>query len=461
MTNVDNRLGPVYDPLDPQFGAAGDGVADDRSALVAAHLAAAATGGHVELRAGRTFKVVPTSGVSIPVYSNTATVGAGTIVVAEGVSGYRSLFGPADPNNTVLTNYSMADICIDQSGDVNDFETFSPTTARFVFEAYKGSRIAFERVRFANLNNVNTLLFDHTGSGANPALRDVTVRDCDFDDIGGTLLHDHSTIYAYCEGATVTGNRITGRGTGSAVCGIETHGGDMVVAGNRIRDMRIPITITGIAYSAEGIKVADNIAIGGACGISIVSAYHDGNTTNPPIRDLSITDNVIRCDIDAWAGSGMAGIAHGIGSLGNSAPIDGLTIRGNTVVATTNAATDEDLVGVPSVGVGLVRFVDGTNADRRVRIEANDIVGWPSSGVWLQTWLNRGLIAENMIHECGGSQVASSYRAGLFVTGTVTDVRARRNMVTSDVVRTVFGVQWLPDAETRSGHEDNDVYLTT
>jgi hypothetical protein len=442
------------------YGAIGDGTTDDTAAIQSAVANAAAVDGIVVIPAGKVCKVVPIlAAPTIVLQDNIEIHGPGTITVPNSAVAYHSIFG--HPIGGSLTGFKMVGLKVNVNGTNNDFTSFTPTTARFVLYVTEGSDITVEGCTFSDINNVNTLLFDCIGSGATPTLTDVVVRGNRFLGIGGTQSHDHSTIYGLCRGLTVEGNTFEGASEGSAITAIETHASECVVVGNRVTNMRIGMAITGIAHHSDGITVTGNTIEGAASGILIATAYADGNTTTPAIRGLSISGNTIRCDIDRWSPTSLFSPAFGVGYISGGAPLAGVTITGNAIEATSRTSTDADLVTAATAGIILARSSDLSNYDTDYVIANNTIKGWVSAGVWLASPLKRATITGNVIVSCGGPQVISSYRCGVYVSGDVSDLVVSGNSIVDPDSVTEVGVQWLATTSTRCDVVDNHIALTS
>ena len=151
---------------------------------------------------------------------------------------------------------------------------------RFIVLISSGTGIKITNDKFANADNVNTIV---TGS----ATSDVTISHNAFSKTIDAPLHDHSSIYTSGIGTVISNNTFTGRA--AYACAIEVHGDKATITGNRISGY----------YKAANIAASDTTFRGN----------HVSRAANPidlwsiapaATRNVTITGNTLNRDLPHW-----------------------------------------------------------------------------------------------------------------------------------------------------------------
>ena len=375
---------PVVNVTD--FGAVGNGIADDRPSIQAALDHAGPTGATIYFPAG-TFRLAT---ASLPfdriliTQPNQNLVGAGRhvsrLLVGASFGAYVTVIGAA--RDSVGTgSWSMKEMVIDQNArsnndlDVGLMAQF-PKMALRLGDYGRGSQITVSRSAFSDSDSVNTLyLF----------AAKVEVVSSHFVRIGGLpgrVPHDHSTIYTTAttdDSIQYIGkNSFTGvRSSGGSATAIETHGGIQLVINNVISDYLRGFNVTGVS-DAQTTKatVSGNTVNRAAIGIQLWSQ----TTVASPGRGLAnveLSDNILRLDGAAWQLPGVMAPTTGIYlTTSNTAPVDGMSIARNQIHYTSvNLAAQ---VRPYSAGISC-RVTEAEAQPKRVVIVDNVIARAPTA----------------------------------------------------------------------------------
>lgn len=327
----DPRLTRVIDPMDPIYGAVGDGSTDDAVAVQAALNAVPAAGGCVLFRPGKTFII----GSHCTVKANTTIIGYGaTLKAKSGTNGVRLLYASETTGGVVVQGLTL---------DLNKSSTTDPaaTTAGIGLYFHSSNGFAGHAVRDCVVKNSHPqspgIRFS-TGQSAvtdpdNLSAASFTVENCRFVDCGRAIYASYVTDARIVNNEVVTtstdaitvsvgarpyiaGNRVSGAGkhgiiveyvkraqiagnscSGSTQWGISVGGGSTTLAPN------LHVAVNG------------NICIGNGRGGIIVDPTKVGALDTPVKTDVVLAGNV--CS--------FGGLFHGI-YLNN---VDGSTICGN------------------------------------------------------------------------------------------------------------------------------------
>lgn len=417
------------------FGAVGDGVADDTRAIQAALDAVARRGGGTVLVPAGTWVVAPSGTKTwLKVGSDTTVQGAGETAtvfkVKDAAGDYRTLFGQASPS-VVVRNVRFAGFRIDQNAagnrtaDVRVGDGSRDQDAIFL-TAFDG--VTVEGVAVDPATGVNTVALN--GRSA----RGAVIRDCRIRFVKGRSLapggrYDNSAIYVHGASFVVSGNRFENGGQpGDAVAAIELHGGPGgVVSGNQIAGY-----FTGVHVVSEGkteplvasndFAVVGNAITGAGAGIQLWAL------TGRALRNVTVSANVISVvpfplPSIAYAGIALRNEATGGKVLGDH---DGVAITGNAVTMAREIRAGYafgDTAGILAAPQGSVRNL--VVADNVVRDS-------PSQGLRVEskTGTVEGLVVRgNVIADAGGDLAAGPYRIGMIFAGRFAAAQVRGNVV--------------------------------
>jgi hypothetical protein len=422
------------------YGAKGDGVADDTAAIQAAENARAAlpTGGILYFPPGA-YKVTPGPVTRIAIIvsgTNFEVRGAGedksNVNMADNVGDYLAMFATLS-NPTVTSGMSFRDITLNGNSANNVITDIAPLFAnkpRYAIRHFSGQRVRVKDCRFTSWDNINTVAVNSSNAA------DVTIQNCLFDDTGAhSPYHDHSSVYISAERMEVTGCTFIGTGI-SATTAIETHGGAQNIHHNRVTAFFAGANITGVAASSKHVVVDHNVMKRVGIGVELWAWAYAGNNTPWGLEHCKVADNSIEIDYDLW--SFLASWKVGIGLDPNSSlGIRDVQIIDNTVVylpfTGTPAASDN-----VSSGIRLSRSPAYAGVDQDVTIAGNRIEGSIGPGIYVNTKgtsLDRLTIRHNAIVNPGQGNAAAfsnSFKVGIFLNGVLNDCRLLGNMTVDD-----------------------------
>ncbi|CAK0743807.1 hypothetical protein CCP3SC15_1280011 [Gammaproteobacteria bacterium] len=271
-------------------------------------------------------------------------------------------------------------------------------------------------------------------------MTDSTIENCTFVNVGGAIpgnrrQSDHSTLYISGRNVTVAGNHLSNpfltdsnAPPAIVVAGIEMHGDDMLVTGNRVDH-----------YGTGGYIVGD--------GIVTARNHRWANNSFTNLTQLGITiwsisevANIMieanRIELDGRIDQAVAGVFQSLHEPDTTLGIDGITIRNNTIQGTNVKA------GTVWNGIQLT-------AARDVVIEGNLIERISGAGIIIMGTTNRRpdcrniIIRDNTVRDTGFNRYgAYPYAIDLTNTGrgrfdaiTVADNRIESTIPLTDEMR--------------------------
>jgi hypothetical protein len=448
-----SAVGPLERVSVLDFGAVGDGLADDTAAVANAIIMCAARKAVLFFPAG-TYLLTrqATASSFLPLPSNTriegAGMGASIIRIQDGSGSYDSVFGA---KYGVASDVFISGITIDQNSAGNPLVSEADTLAhpRFLISTARSANLAMHQVEALNLNGINSVYSGSTNT---------VIADCRFLGIGGGFVyHDHSTVYIAAEGAVVANNlfRSSGVNSAGAVAAIETHGGHHTITGNAIEGFEIGMNITGVtqAIDSEDITVAGNTIWKGYYGIEIWSQKYPGGVlhqTGYGISGLRVTGNSIRLNQTLWTtnavnGAPMLGNPSGIFLNPRSTlPVKSLTISGNTVEFDLSVSASEPVIAA-GFGIGYWDAMTG-NTCEQLTITHNIVRNAPAVAIRFATGGADVEISNNQIVNPGSTlnpALQASYRTGILIANPlpVPGIRVLDNTIVDN----------LPDPRMRYG----------
>lgn len=444
---VPARVKAQINVMAPPYNAKGDAVTDDTAAIQAAYTAAGAISGASVLFPKGIF-LVTSRGASNPmisVPSGVATLGMGqkttTIRVKRRTGDYSAIFQVVDSSD------SFSNLTIDQNNQGNPITSMNP---RFAIASFAGVKV--QKVEVKNIGAVNTVV---TGGGV------VTIAHNLFEiDGSGTYYHDHSTIYVHGTSGTICDNVfqgvINGAGSGAA---IETHMGHVTVTGNVIDSYMGGMNITGIDMTdSDDVIVSNNRISHADGGISLWSMTYRKHTSGYGLRNVTISDNVIRITQTAWTINGISGLTpvgpfSGIASVTTAnLPMRDISIQHNRVEYDLESSRSAPY-SLYSTGIGYwdINYAGGSfNTVQNFHVSDNGIINAPTSGISMVVAGSGITISGNTILNPGSAAnpgLKATYRNGISLDGKqASDVLVEHNMIkdmqaTSTMVRCiqVFG----------------------
>ncbi len=435
--------GKVFSVSD--YGAVGDGLKDNTSAFVKAFGAACASPGANTVNIPTGIFVINPHVSPITICSGMTITGAGTIKVASGAGDYNVIFAPSTPSTNV-SNFTLADISIDQNADANTTSTIGSVSghAQSILQIFAGSNITVRNIK-ASVSGVNSIDIN----GVNVSGVVIAANYFVFHKRAAQPAFDNSTIYIDGASHTVSNNVFSSTLSDSAVTAIEVHSGTGSISGNIIsfyqNGMNIVDTkssqVTGNAITSaqfgillwaltgmDGATVTgnsisiDNVDRGAATSGGIALAYD--NSALGPHSNLSITSNVVLCQQEPHPRPVSGDVNYGIGlqSLGNltnvvvannkviNAPVRG--IKAGVVVP--YLASNIQIVGNNIVDPGANSDPSAMYYDAAIALDGN-LTDVKVTG-------NNLLFTTNPLHSAGGTySVYASNQGATFARVSVYD----------------------------------------
>ncbi|MEG3971431.1 glycosyl hydrolase family 28-related protein [Microcoleus sp. T2B6] len=436
------------------FGAIGNGIADDTSAIQKAIDAVDGSGGGILFFPTGIYKVSinPGSLQAITIRPKVILSGSGhhnsIIKLADRQGNYSAILAGEKPK-TDLSDFGMYNIAIDGNGTANPVSSESElegnTKHRYALRIFAGKRIHIAGCRFTSLNNVNAISVN-----GELLVSDVEIKNNIFELIGGgSVDYDHSTIYSHAKKVRISHNYFSSRdgaGTPGARTAIEIHGDDQIVDNNIIHGFTNGIYVTGFAISSNNQTIAHNIIKEANTGIAIWSYFYKTNTTNPAIGNCTISHNQISLNINDWRKLGGDTSSAGIWLEPRSdAPIENLNILNNQIYFSNfsgNGSGGDNLAN----GIKLWRYKFPKVVTKNLRILGNTIENSLGGGIYISMPIVGGEISHNTILNPGRSSGSFNdyYRAAIIVDGLFDRVKVNDNsLVDNQTANTMkAGIIW-------------------
>lgn len=436
------------------FGAFGNGISDDTTAIQAAIDTASQVGGGTVYFPSGTYKVSIHSEKlhAISIAPNVTLQGAGnlesTIKLADNQGNFEAILAGERPDSD-LSDFAMYDLAIDgnnTNNPVHNLSDFSEGLGRFAVQVFVGSRINVERNRFKNHSNTQTLITSITREDETE-VTDVLIKDNIFEGIGGDSIDfDHSTIYTHGKNIQILNNQFStknGAGTNGARTAIETHGDEHIVKSNIINGYANGINVTGVAHSSINQDISDNIISDAHTGITIWSYFAKGNTTNPALVNCTIANNTINLNISGWRKiwGYLPSVGISLESKSNS-PIVNLNIFENKInfdnLSESVGNGDKYASGISLVRVGEVSKVQSQD----ISVIGNRIENSLATGIIMSMPIDGLEVTGNTVINPGQSNldVEKMYKSGISIASALNNTKVNNNLlVDNQTQKTIKG----------------------
>ena len=427
------------------YGARGDGVTNDTSAIRAA-INAMEDGDTLYFPAGcyivkapdpETLSILPLANRNITVCGD--GIGFSKIKVANSCPTYHWLLGP-DPWDSYLSGLEICDLTFDHNIANNAITNQAEIMAwpEYTCGAYSGTGINIHDIEIINASSVNNIVLNCGGSGHQ--IKNVTAYN--LGDDPNHVAHDTSFIYEVTQGCTVDNCYISAVTNGPAVvCAIEMHGQGYTVQNCTITDFEIGMNLAGISPWDSGGLVTENTITGCSTGLYLWSLAYTGHESGYGIDGLTISYNNITLT-DAYftydTPIGIAFYEQWAHDTWNPLDVTELHITNNTITAPLETSPSSYTV-FSGTGIGWVYL----NEDKPMvtlsnsSITDNIIINFPLSGIKFKCNLDNVSITGNTLTNCGTTlrpEVYQPYKTPLSITaGTVSTLDISRNKFIDDL----------------------------
>jgi hypothetical protein len=410
-----------------QFGAACDGVTDDRVAIQSALDASGGRDVSVPLGSVCMIGPLPTKTRFLTIGPGTKIVGGGTLRIAQGSAPYDAVIYSSD-----CTGCLLSDIVIDSNVKENPIAGLAEiqTHPRIEIALYGGTHITVRGVTIMHSSAVNSIVVNGASSVS------VAIEACTLTDMGddpGHISHDASGIYIHADSAVVSHNHLkaVAMGSPSGKTGIETHGSQMTVADNVITNFSNGMNITGVASAdSKNIVVSGNVITGAQIGMQLWSRAYGTHTAGHGIDGMIVNGNHIQIHQNYYPTPECGGIVFD--QLANL-PVANVRVFDNSIVFDLEAIVRRG--SSTAIGIGWYS-ASGQDADR-VSIEDNVIDNAPVAGIRMAAGKVTGLIiAGNTIRNAGSSldnAIPDSYKVPVFIANGLTQGEVSRNRIIDDL----------------------------
>jgi len=417
------------------YGAKGNGRANDTAAIQAALDAARDAGGGRVYLPGGTYLVSPATDVVFGVASNIEFAGDGPSSIIKIKGGkYNAVFW----NDGGGENLAFHDFRVDQNPTGNAANPVGDGNMQSVIGVNNYKNLRVQSVRFEPACGVWAIV------GLGPKGNQLLVEDCVFEFVNGRVAkkedekwYDVSVIYSQGAHQRILHNVFKSKASEYAQTAIELQGSDVVVRKNTVDYFAAGIILTNSlpedAEPSGPVTIENNQFLHMQDGIELWAS------TNKILRNVSITKNVITIAPrvkTSWA----QGISHIIYS-GPTTESDPDTYRGDVsdIVISGNSITFLDAPPVYTTDSG-GQVSSGINFDSvgnvsNLQILNNKIIDPPRVGIHLGNPITNGkleniTVENNLIVNPGWNRAAESKnRAAVKLDGRLSSVQLINNSI--------------------------------
>jgi hypothetical protein len=442
-----------------QYGALGNGIADDTKAIQKAINAVSSQGGGTVFFPAGTYRILiqPNQSRALTIRRNITLKGEGyqnsILKLGDRQGNYNAILAGASPQSD-LSNFVLYGLTLDSNASGNPIPSekyFKQDKDRFTLRIYVGSKIKVENCRFTNIKNINVITINN-----DRLISDIVIKNNIFDGVGGgSFDHDHSTIYIHGKRSLTTQNRFTSRkgsGTYGARTAIETHGDGHQVLNNTISGYTYGINATGFASSSKGQIIQGNSISDVHTGIVIWSYLYRGMESNVGIRNLVIDKNKIDLNVMGWRKLWGDSPSQGITLEPNSnAAINILKIINNEIrfhnVKDAGRSTDS-----MAAGIALWRYKAPNVGSKDIVISNNTIRDTIASGLYISMPIQLLSVTDNRVENPGQGQYAfhPNFRSGMVFGVSKVSMQINQNQLVDNQPQNTMtaGMVWSGSCPT-------------
>jgi len=425
------------------FGAKGDGITDDTSAIQATLDHIGLLGKGILLIPDGTYVITLTSSSWLKASSNTIIRGMGknsVIKVKNNNGNYRTVFGPnatSETYNTVLTqNILFEALCVDQNITNNTSATItsgdSVDNDQKVIDFRNFSNINITNCTFDTCSGVNTImLYSHTSDK-------VSVVNCHFvfESNPSNAWYDNTTVFVQCSNFYVAGNTFKTTLNGNlayATTAIEGHKGPGIIEGNTVINYKVGAIVASASTADASTDENNIIAVNNSLfhvnkGI-ILWAEEDKTLDNVVVQGNSVSIAQVQHNQTSCQGIALSNLVSVLGDYAN------INISNNVInfqdEGTGRAGQTEGSI----YGIGIV----GAGGGKNIKVFNNQIINAPVRGVYCgyQSVLYENIqITHNQIVNAGqnlGVTQSSRVAIALVYNGVFKDIDVRYNTIREDL----------------------------
>lgn len=427
------------------YGATGDGITDDTTAIRNALAAIPAAGGALFFPSGTyivdgggSTNIFDIPGRNVKIFGE--GYGASTIKVAGGASPYKAIFRPARPA-TDVSGLEVWGLTFD--GNIMNQTSGAPdndANAQIAVVGYVGTEMWVHHCESKNTCGSWVFSFTSISSANRLRVTDNIITAHGNDSLGTD--HDSSAIYLAGQHCIVTNNTVISSGVGdtdgpSAYTGIELHGSHIVCSSNTVEGFRNGIFPTG-AYNADSVNltVTGNTVSDCQRGIDIWSTPSGEHTTGFGIDGCVVANNSVRLAGNGkWTDSvierGICLHAHAADAL----DVRGLVVTGNHIyheLETESVTNSNSSSALGWRNSGTSEAVLGES-----KWTNNVVINFPMAGCMFQGVDLRNVdVSDNLFVNCGSTLwngAVTLYKSPLgIVCKNVDGFRAAGNIFVDD-----------------------------
>lgn len=424
------------------FGAVGDGVADDSAAIQNAINEAAKSGGVVYLPAG-TYLLATVTGsnhVLLQPRSNVTLLGDGDLSVLKAAdnlnrdkNGFNMIFPAESGDRTVIQKVAFRSFKVDLNGTHNTINSLSAKNAAIGLRY--ADDVLIENVTVVDNAGQQTFSF---GNGTKPhQVKNLRILNCRVNTVGNAVLGntqtDHSVIYAEADTCQIQGNLITNPVKYNKETAIECHSSNAVVTGNVIQNFNIGFNVVATVTDQINSIYSSNTVKGVNTGFMFW--VYPGMTMSNVLLD----GNLVEQDADLPA---IVDLDSNVQSL-----LTDVKLVNNTFTNTYSAPTARTALGVKIGRVGVCTIQSNT---------FQNLIGRAiSAGTFLDNELML-TIDNNQIYDCGRTTTNDTYKyaIALFSLYTIKSLLITNNQIINrtgtTMTKAIHGNAKLTNAEFRS-----------